>query len=132
MTRKLIVLWTLNRQAKILLRIVNNIVHFSPHSCRAASSSKSKRTYVNINEIIRRGYWKNRKNFSKYYDNEITEYAPDDVDINRICRVNNIIWFLGWRINVLYWFPYVKLLISNALKSYFFTWNWQSENEYKH
>ena len=70
---------------------MNNIVHFSPHSCRAASSSKSKRTDVNINEIIRRGYWKNRKNFSKYYDKEITEYARDDVDFNRICRVNNII-----------------------------------------
>ena len=69
--------------------IVNNIVNFSPHSCRAASSSKAKCIDVNIDEIIRRGCWKNRKNFFKYYDKEITEYAPDDIDFNRISRVNN-------------------------------------------
>ena len=43
--------------------IVNDIVNFSPHSCRAASSSKAKRIDVDINEIIKRGCWKNRKNF---------------------------------------------------------------------
>ena len=69
--------------------IVNNIVNFSPHSCRAASSSKAKCIDVNIDEIIRRGCWKNRKSFFKYYDKEITEYAPDDIDFNRISRVNN-------------------------------------------
>ena len=69
--------------------IVNNIVNFSPHSCRAASSSKAKCIDVNIDEIIRRGCWKNRKKFFKYYDKEITEYAPDDIDFNRISRVNN-------------------------------------------
>ena len=43
--------------------IVNNIVNFSPHSCQAASSSKAKQIDVNIDEIIRRGCSKNRKNF---------------------------------------------------------------------
>ena len=40
--------------------IVNKIVNFSPHSCQAASSSKAKQIDVNIDEIIRRGRWKNR------------------------------------------------------------------------
>ena len=34
------------------------------------------------------------KNFFKYYDKEITEYVVDDIDFNRICRVNNNAWFL--------------------------------------
>ena len=66
-----------------------NVVNFSPHSCRAASSSKAKRIDINLNEITTRGCWENRKIFLKYYDREITEYAPDDKDFNRICRVNN-------------------------------------------
>ena len=74
--------------------IVNDIVNFSHHSCRAASSSKAKCIDVNIDEIIRRDCWKNWKNFFKYYDKEITEYAPDNVAFNRICRVNNNVWFL--------------------------------------
>ena len=69
--------------------IVNNIANFSSHSCRAASSSKAKCIDVNIDEIIRRGCWKNRKNFFKFYDKEITEYAPHDIDFNKISRVNN-------------------------------------------
>ena len=31
--------------------------------------------------------WKNLINFFKYYDKEITEYAPDEIEFNRICRV---------------------------------------------
>ena len=68
---------------------MNKIVNFSPHSCRVASSSKGKRIDVNIDEIIRRGCWKNRKNFFIYYDKEIKEYLQDDIDFNRICLVNN-------------------------------------------
>ena len=33
--------------------------------------------------------WKNRKNVFIYYDKEIAEYVPDDLDFNRICKVNN-------------------------------------------
>ena len=69
--------------------IVNDIANVSPYSCRVASSSKAKRIDVNIDEIIRRGCWKNRKNFFKYYDKEITEYVSEDIDFKRICRVNN-------------------------------------------
>ena len=44
--------------------IVNDIVNFSPHNSRAASSSKAtKRIDVNIDEIIKRGCLKNQKNF---------------------------------------------------------------------
>ena len=71
--------------------IVNNIVNFSPHSCRAASSSKAKQIDVNIDEIIRRGCWKNRKNFFKFYDKEITEYASENIDFNRICKANHYV-----------------------------------------
>ena len=81
----------------------------------------------------------------KYYDREVTEYAPDDIDFNRIWRVNNNLWFLYsgtnqlelnnnfmvWSIHALYWFTYLALLISSALKSHFSTRNWQIENEYK-
>ena len=66
--------------------IVKNIVNFSPHSCRAASSSKAKQIYVNIDEIIRRSCSKNQKNFLKFYDKEITEYVSEYVDFNRICK----------------------------------------------
>ena len=80
---------TMRRWIKYIF-IVNN-VNFSPHSCRAASSSRVKCIDVNIDEIIRRDCLKNQKNFFIYYDKEITEYVPDDVDFNRICRVNNIV-----------------------------------------
>ena len=69
--------------------IENKIVNFFSHSCREASSSKAKRIDIIIDEIIKRGCWKNRKNFFIFYDKEITEYAPDDMDFDRICRVNN-------------------------------------------
>ena len=71
--------------------IVNNIVNFSPHSCWAASSSKAKQVDVNIDEIIGGGCWKDRKNFFKFHDEEITEYALEDIDFNsnRICKANN-------------------------------------------
>ena len=38
-----------------------------------ASSSIAKRIDVNIGERIRRGCWKNWKNFLKFYGKEITE-----------------------------------------------------------
>ena len=52
---------------------MNNIVNFSPHSCWSSSSSKAKCIDVNIDDVIRRGCWKNWKNFMKYYDREIIE-----------------------------------------------------------
>ena len=64
---------------------MNNII-VNPHSFRTASSGKEKCIDVYINEIIIRGCWKNRKNVFKYYDRKITEYAPDDINFNRICR----------------------------------------------
>ena len=74
--------------------IENKIVNFFSHSCREASSSKAKRIDIIIDKIIKRGCWKNRKNFFIFYDKEITEYAPVDMDFDRICRVNNKVWFL--------------------------------------
>ena len=35
--------------------------------------------------------WKNLINFFKYYDKEITEYAPDTIELKGISRVwNNV------------------------------------------
>ena len=67
--------------------IVNNIVNFSPHSYRATSSSKAKQINVNLDEIIRRGCWKNRKNFLQFFDKEIPEYASEDVDFNKFVEL---------------------------------------------
>ena len=64
----------------------NNIINFSPHSCQAASTSKAKSLDVDIDEIIKKGCWKNRKNFFKFYDKNIIEFAPDDVEFNKICQ----------------------------------------------
>ena len=62
-------------------------IDFSPRSCWAASMSKAKNVEVNIDEMLKQGCWKNRKNFFIYYDKVIIEYAPDDIDFNRICQV---------------------------------------------
>ena len=69
----------------------NNIIQFSPHSCRAASTSKAKSLDINVDEIIKRGCWKNRKNFHKYYDKNITEFAPDEMDFNKICNKGHVL-----------------------------------------
>ena len=49
---------------------------------------------MNIYDIMRRGCWKSRKNVLKSYDKEITEYASEDIDFNRICRDSNNLLFL--------------------------------------
>ena len=123
---------TMRRWVKDIF-ILNNIVDFSPHSCRAASTSKAKNMEVNIDEILKRGCWKNRKSFFIYYDKVITEYAPDDIDFNRICLI--ILRFTAeqcsYIIHVEYtlWvnpymncigFTSLKLHVSIALKSHSF------------
>ena len=55
---------------------LNNIAGFSPQSCWAASTSKAKNMEV-----------KNRKNLFIHYNKVITKYAPDDIDLIRICQV---------------------------------------------
>ena len=73
---------------------VDNVFNFSPHSCWGASSSKTKPIDVNIDEMIRKGRCKNKKNFFRCFDEEITEYVPADIDFIRICRVWNNVKFL--------------------------------------
>ena len=55
---------TMWRWVKMWRFTLNNIVDFSPHSCRAASTSKAKNMELNIDEKLKRGCWKNQKNFS--------------------------------------------------------------------
>ena len=66
---------------------LNNIAGFSPHSCCAASTSKTKNMEVKIDETLKQGCSKNLKNLFIYYNKVITEYAPDDIDLIRICQV---------------------------------------------
>ena len=75
---------------------VNNIVNFSHHSSRTASSGIAKCIDVSIKEIIRRGGWKNRKTLFKYYEKEITKSASGDIEFIKIFRVwNNVSFFIG-------------------------------------
>ena len=42
---------------------------------------------VNIDEILKQGCWKNKKNLLIYHDKIVSKYAQDKIDFNRICRV---------------------------------------------
>ena len=44
--------------------------------------------------LLEKAVGKTGKNFFIHYDKEITEYVPDDIDFNTICRVNNNVRFL--------------------------------------
>ena len=58
--------------------------NFTPHSCRAAATSKAKKLNVNMEDILKQGCWKNMKTFKKHYEKEIIYYADDDVDFMKI------------------------------------------------
>ena len=64
--------------------INNNIVGTSPHSCRAVSTSKARAINVSMDNILSRGCWKNRKNLFTFYSKDIINYAPYEIDFNRI------------------------------------------------
>ena len=66
---------------------LNNIAGFSPQSCWAASTSKAKNMEVKIDDTLKQGCSKNRKNLFIHYNKVITKYAPDDIDLIRICQV---------------------------------------------
>ena len=74
---------TIRRWVKELF-IQTNIINFTRHSCRAASTSKAKLINVNIDEILHTGCWKNEKNFLIYYYNKEIKHAPDEVDFYKI------------------------------------------------
>ena len=67
---------TLSRWVKDLFKELN-ILGFSPHSCRSASTSKAKTLGLNIDDIIEKGCWANSKNFFKYYDKNILQHHRD-------------------------------------------------------
>ena len=58
--------------------------NFTPHSCRAAATSKAEKLNVNMDEILKQGCWKNLKTFKNYYAKEIIYYAKEDVDFMKI------------------------------------------------
>ena len=75
----------MRRWIKEVFIIIVNIEYF-PHDCRSAGTRKTNNTAVNIDEIIKRGYRKNRQAFFKYYDKNITEFATDNHEFDHICQ----------------------------------------------
>ena len=65
-----------------------NIYDFSAHSCRSASTSKAATTSINIEDILKKGCWKNEKTFQKFYNKEIIE--EKEVDFNVLIDLNNL------------------------------------------
>ena len=70
---------------------------------RAASSSKAKSINARIDEIIKRGCWKNRENVFIFYDQEITEYALDDIDFISKKLVELIIMYNFYIVLLINW-----------------------------
>ena len=72
---------TMRRWIKELFADVN-IVNYTPHSCRAASTSKASNINIDIENILKLGCWKNEKTFRLYYEKEII--SKDIIDFNKI------------------------------------------------
>ena len=62
------------------------IFNFSPHSTRAASTSKAKVTGIAIDDILAKGCWSNADNFFNYYDKKIICHADNNVDFSPIMK----------------------------------------------
>ena len=62
-----------------------NIFEFTPRSCPAASTGKANYLNVSIEDILKKGCWKNAQNFYKYYNKEIL-FQADDADFQRILQ----------------------------------------------
>ena len=58
--------------------------NFMPPSCRTAATSKAKKINVNLEDILKHGWWKNMKTIKKHYEKEKIYYADDDVDFMKI------------------------------------------------
>lgn len=58
--------------------------NFTPHSCRAAATSKASKLNINVEEILKQGCWRNMKTFKKHYDKEIIYYAKENVEFMKI------------------------------------------------
>ena len=67
---------TIRRWVKELFKEVN-IVDFTPHSCRSASTSKALQLNIDIEAILKQGCWKNEDTFLKFYNKDIVHKAPD-------------------------------------------------------
>ena len=66
--------------------VKNNIIEFCPHSYLAASTTKVTSIDINIDDIITRYCWENRKTFFKFYEKNMVKFAPDDMDFNCLCQ----------------------------------------------
>lgn len=62
---------TLSRWVKEVFRTVGIMNIYTPHSCRAASTSKANYIGVSIDEIVEKGCWKNLKTFQTHYNKNI-------------------------------------------------------------
>ena len=69
---------TLRRWVKNIFQEAN-IHDFSPHSCRAASTSKANMLNLDINEILKRASWANAKTFYRFYNKQIIPYNVNEL-----------------------------------------------------
>ena len=62
------------------------IYDFSAHSCRSASTSKAA-LIMDIEDVIKKGCWKNARTFLEFYDKEII--VEKEIDFNVMIDLNN-------------------------------------------
>ena len=76
---------TLRRWIYDLISVLQLLKDITPHSCRAAATSKSKKLNINTEDILKQGCCKNMKTFKKHCEKETIYYADDDdVDFMKI------------------------------------------------
>ena len=68
---------TLRRWIKTTLNKAG-IYNFSPHSCRAAATTKAKKLNVDLDLILKKACWTNAKTFHKFYHKQIAEETEDN------------------------------------------------------
>ena len=81
--RKAATIDTLRRWVKNIFSDAG-VINFSPHSCRSASTSKAKALNVDMEKILKQGCWKNLKTFKTFYNKEIINSVPENIDFYKI------------------------------------------------
>ena len=71
---------TIRRWIKCVFNICG-IYDFTPHSCRAASTSKAKFEGLDINFILKKACWDNENTFRTYYDKEIISEDTESMNV---------------------------------------------------
>ena len=57
---------------------------FQAHSCRAASTSKTRQQGMKMSEILKRGCWSKENTFIKFYDKDIIKSNTNNFDYSSV------------------------------------------------